>query len=236
MKITRRQLRRIIKERLEGSPHVSDDQRRLVQMLAPRVGGWVGDDPDLIHQVLSLNSTLGILPEPTDVSFPASEWDAMTDDERRALEGIPIDEYPGDFPIRPSVMLVMNFTSQEDLDKWHNVLKSAEVGKYVKKRSGMLQFWMFPVVHENKMSASSFVALCGVVDHVLSEAQDDPDYLSLDDIGISSTQAHGDDEQEMEDEDIQQLTQQRQQAMDSGNAVDANAAGQKLAMLRKKHG
>ena len=65
---------------------------------------------------------------------------------------------------------------------------------------------------------------------------DNPDYLSLDDVGISSTDATGDDEQEMEDEDVQQLTQQRQQAMDSGNAVDANAAGQKLAMLRKKHG
>lgn len=66
--------------------------------------------------------------------------------------------------------------------------------------------------------------------------EEDPDYLSLDDVGISSTSASGDDEQEMEDEDIQQLTQQRQQALDSGNAVDANAAGQKLAMLRKKHG
>jgi hypothetical protein len=66
--------------------------------------------------------------------------------------------------------------------------------------------------------------------------EDDPDYLSLDDVGISSTDASSDDEQEMEDEDIQQLTQQRQQATDSGNSVDANAAGQKLAMLRKKHG
>ena len=64
----------------------------------------------------------------------------------------------------------------------------------------------------------------------------DPDYLSLDDVGVSSTTVSGDDEDEMEDTDIEQLTQQRQKAMDSGDAVGANAAGEKLAMLRKKHG
>jgi len=66
--------------------------------------------------------------------------------------------------------------------------------------------------------------------------ESDPDYLSLDDVGVSSTTVSGDDEEEMEDTDIEQLTQQRQQAMDSGDTVGANAAGEKLAMLRKKHG
>ncbi len=64
----------------------------------------------------------------------------------------------------------------------------------------------------------------------------DPDYLSLDDVGVSSTTVSDDDEDEMEDTDIEQLTHQRQKAMDSGDAVGANAAGEKLAMLRKKHG
>jgi hypothetical protein len=69
--------------------------------------------------------------------------------------------------------------------------------------------------------------------HVLHE---DADYLAMDDISVSSADASSSDEQEMEKEDIQDLTAQRQKALDQGDAVTANALGTKLAMLRKKHG
>jgi len=65
---------------------------------------------------------------------------------------------------------------------------------------------------------------------------EDADYLALDDVSVSSADTSSSDEQEMEKEDIQDLTAQRQQALNQGDTVTANALGTKLAMLRKKHG
>tara|TARA_Y100000034_G_C6608775_1_gene265072 strand:- start:97 stop:465 length:369 start_codon:yes stop_codon:yes gene_type:complete len=63
MKITKRQLRKIIREQLTQQPTITPEQRKIARM-------FTHFDRDQITQALELNKTLGILPEPTKISFP----------------------------------------------------------------------------------------------------------------------------------------------------------------------
>ena len=79
MKITKRQLRRIIREELDREESFADDQRKIGRM-------FTRFDRAQIKQAMELNSVLGILPEPINISFPHEDWTELTDDERRELE------------------------------------------------------------------------------------------------------------------------------------------------------
>jgi hypothetical protein len=111
MKITKRQLRRIIREELDREESFADDQRKIGRM-------FTRFDRAQIKQAMELNSVLGILPEPINISFPHEDWTELTDDERRELEGIPADKYPNDFPMQPNVLVDIDFATAEDAELW----------------------------------------------------------------------------------------------------------------------
>jgi len=114
MKIKLSQLRRLIREQLIQQPMVTPDQRKIARM-------FTHFDRAQITQALELNKTLGTLPEPINISFPHEDWTEMTDDERRELEGIPIDRYPNDFPMQPNVLVDIEFATSEDAELWKNL-------------------------------------------------------------------------------------------------------------------
>ena len=114
MKITRSQLRRIIREQLDQHSTATPDQRKIARM-------FTRFDRAQIMQALELNKTLGILPEPTNTSFPHEDWLDMTDDERREREGIPRDKYPNDFPMQPNVLVDIEFATHGDAELWKNL-------------------------------------------------------------------------------------------------------------------
>jgi hypothetical protein len=150
VRITEHQLRRIIREALSGplehdrEESFTPEQRKIARMFTR----W---DRDQITQALELNRTLGILPEPTKFSFMQAEWNEMTDEERRELEGIPIDKYPHDNPIRPNVLLDIAFATSEDADLWMDLWLKEGVGtrqvggrsnNYIQRR-GPKSFWIW---------------------------------------------------------------------------------------------
>lgn len=114
MRITKSRLKRIIREELTREESFTDDQRKIGRM-------FTRFDRAQIKQALELNSVLGILPEPINISFPHEDWTELTDDERRELEGIPFDEYPNDFPMQPNVLVDIDFATAEDAELWKSL-------------------------------------------------------------------------------------------------------------------
>jgi hypothetical protein len=144
MRITKNQLRRIIREELDREESFTDDQRKIGRM-------FTRFDRAQITQALELNGILGVLPEPTKFSFMQAEWDEMTDEERRELEGIPIDKYPHDRPGRPNVLLDITFATPGDADLWMDLWLEEGVGvhqvgdrsnNYIQRR-GSKTFWIW---------------------------------------------------------------------------------------------
>ena len=114
MRITRRQLRRIIREQLEQEPGFTPEQRKIGRL-------FTRFDRAQIRQALNLNKTLGLLPEPTAISFPQEDWLDMSDEERREMEKLPIDKYPHDRPEQPNVLVDITFATPEDAEMWRQL-------------------------------------------------------------------------------------------------------------------
>ena len=82
-------------------------------------------------------------------------------------------------------------------------------------------------------SSGGSEAVTGVPD----DGDDGGGYLSVGDMGVDTSIEHPDtDEKQASADQVKKLTQQRQKALDQGDTVSAQNAGQQLSMARKMRG
>ncbi|MAG25643.1 hypothetical protein CMI47_08705 [Candidatus Pacearchaeota archaeon] len=68
------------------------------------------------------------------------------------------------------------------------------------------------------------------------KSSDSGGYLSIGDVGVDTPTGDSDDQAQMMADQVKDLTQQRQQALDQGDTVTADNVGKQLALARKMRG